>query len=141
MKKKGILSLMVAAFSLTAFLSCTSDDEGSGNDVYYVEYTVTGGAWYRLPFGVESKPAATRVTFQNVRAEETECGEGRVAFTKTVGPVGKDFKASLVAAGMHDGKFVGSFEAAIDVLKGGKLIRHKSTSGNGQVIVTLSIND
>lgn len=140
MKKKRIISL-IAAFAITALLSCSSDDDKNGNDTYYVEYTVTGGAWYMPPFGGKSKPAATRVTFQNVRAQETECGEGRVAFTKTVGPVGKDFKASLVAAGIHEDKFVGSFEATIDVLKGDKLIRHKSSSGKGQVIVTLRIND
>ena len=72
---KKFLILMIAFISNLLLLSaCSSDNDESGDSKtrYYIKYTVTGGSWYRPPFGHTSNPTPTTIKFQDKNSIVTE---------------------------------------------------------------------
>ena len=142
---KKFLILMIVFVSNLLFLSaCSSDNDEYGDNKarYYIKYTVTGGSWYRSPFGHTSKPAETTIAFQDKDRIVTESLLGSVKFTKVVGPMNNKFKASLSVSGTNNGSYSASYEGTIEILKDGeKLIGSSSNAGNGHINVTCGIND
>lgn len=142
---KKILLLMVAIVSnLLLLSSCSSDNDDSGDNkaCYYIKYTVTGGSWYRPPFGHTSTPTPTTIKFHDKNSIASESQLGNIKFTKIVGPVNKNFKATLSASGANNGSYSASYEGTIEILKDGeKLIGSSSSAGNGYITVTCDIND
>lgn len=63
--KKFLILMIVFVSNLLLLSACSSDNDESGDSKarYYIKYTVTGGSWYRPPFGHTSNPTPTTIKF------------------------------------------------------------------------------
>ena len=141
--KKFLILMVVFVSNLLLLSACSSDNDESEDSKarYYIKYTVTGGSWYRPPFGHTSNPTPT-IKFQDKNSIVTESQSGSIKFTKVVGPVNNKFKASLSVTGTNNGSYSASYEGTIEILKDGeKLIGSSSNAGKGYINVTCDIND
>ena len=104
--KKFLILMIVFVSNLLLLSACSSDNDESGDSKarYYIKYTVTGGSWYRPPFGHTSNPTPTTIKFQDKNSIVTESQSGSIKFTKVVGPVNNKFKASLSVSGTNNGR-------------------------------------
>lgn len=139
---KKFLLLFVLALSNLLLFSCSSEDEDGGNN-YYVKYTVTGGSWYRPPFGHTSQPTTTTIEYQDKVLHSKASQSGKVLFTKVVGPVDSSFKAFLSASGKKQGgSYTASYECTIEILKNGEqLVNSSSNAGSGSVSVQCYVKE
>lgn len=142
--KKFLILMVVFVSNLLLLSACSSDNDESEDSKarYYIKYTVTGGSWYRPPFGHTSNPTPTTIKFQDKNSIVTESQSGSIKFTKVVGPVNNKFKASLSVSGTNNGSYSASYEGTIEILKDGeKLIGSSSNAGKGYINITCDIND
>ena len=140
MKKFLLLSILV--LSGLILFSCSDDDEDTSGGSYYVKYTLTGGSWYRPPFGHQSEPTSTRIKCMDKDGMITTSQSGKIMFTKVIGPVNSSFKPSLSASGANYGTYSAYYEATIEILKNGEqLVGSNSTAGYGNIVLTCNINE
>lgn len=90
--------MIVFVSNLLLLSACSSDNDESGDSKarYYIKYTVTGGSWYRPPFGHTSNPTPTTIKFQDKNSIVTESQSGSIKFTKVVGPVNNNLKSNHI---------------------------------------------
>lgn len=141
---KKILLLMMLALSNIMFLSCSSDDDPSTKESYYVKYTLTGSSWKRPAFGhsFDSQPVSSSISYQDKYNTVTIGKAGSINFSTVVGPVDKSFKPFLSASGTKSGVDAAHFKGTIEILKNGnQLIGCSSDEGKGDIYVTCEIDD
>lgn len=116
--KKFLILMIVFVSNLLLLSACSSDNDESGDSKarYYIKYTVTGGSWYRPPFGHTSNPSPTTIKFQDKNSIVTESQSGSIKFTKVVGPVNNKFKASLSVSGTNNGSYSASYETIVNLI-------------------------
>ncbi len=139
--KKSLLFILIVLSGLILF-SCSSDDDDTLEGRYYVKYTLTGGSWYRPPFGHESKPTSTGIKYMDKDGMVSTSQSGKIMFTKVIGPVNSSFKPSLSASGTNYGTYSAYYEATIEILRNGEqLVGSNSTAGYGNIALTCKINE